>query len=258
MIKLFNKLLRLLFKLKHFTSIFLLLIVNNSFSQNKKLNIGISINPILHYNYYNVTNSNLGNMKHFNIGIETAIELDYSISNRISLAPIIKYYQGSQKIEQNNFFGYLNNDSKVWIKYTYNFLDLGISLKYNLCKENILLAGVTYSMANLNKVAGGHHLNGSNENTSHLGSIEYKFSPDDVGVKNKTPKALIGLRKRYITKKNKLFEYGFTLYIPVNKMPNYSYNQVLITNNNGSIKSNSSYESRQYSMNLLLIYYLRN
>ena len=230
-------------------------------AQDVKLSIGVQLNPIINFNSSTASDPS-GRMKPVNVGTQTGVEVNYRVSDRITISPIFKYYRKSQRIVQNNFFGYVNAESYTYKKYTYENIDPGILLKYRLHKRKsnhwYAVAGISYSFANHNELNDGYHLVGDNPQTVHLGEMTFGYTPGDLGTKINMWHPLVGIRGVSKVKRIGIFEYGLLFYIPTKPMPAYRYDQSMVTDDKGTIYSSVSYKSIQYSVETSVIYYLYN
>lgn len=236
----------------------LFIIPQTLFAQSPKINIGAHVNPILNYNQSKIADENSGLMKPFNVGSQIGVEVNYNLNNRIAIAPTLKYYRKSQYIEQSEFFGYLNEDSKTFLKSAYATIGLGLVAKYRFYANLRLAVGGIYSWANVTEIKSGYSLSGDNDKTIHLGAIGYSYTPDDFGTKINMFHPVLGLRNTGKINRIGLIDYGFLFYLPTRNMPRYKYEQILLTNDEGEIKSEVDYQSRQYSIEVSLIYYFIN
>lgn len=227
----------------------------------RAFSFGIHINPIIHYNSGTASNAEFGRMKPFNVGSQAGLEVNYRLDNLITVGPIFKYYRKSQTIEQSAFFGYLSTDSKTWRKFTYESIDLGVAAKYKITEtavsEIVGVAGLSYSFAHQNELNYGHHLVGV-DNSAHLGSISYAYTPDGLNTIINMWHPLIGIRGISTIERIGVVEYGFLLYLPTKAMPVYNYDQILETDNAGNIHTVVTYTSHQYSLEVAVIYHIIN
>jgi hypothetical protein len=235
---------------------FLILAPQWVWAQPKKINIGIQLNPILHCNQANTSPENLGYMEPFNIGGQIGMEVNYHMDDRFSLVPVFKYYYKSQKIIQNEFYGYFTQDSKTFMKYSYETFAIGLLAKYNIYHSLTCVAGFIYAYGNVSKINYGYHL--VSGDLQDLSSMGYMFTPNDLGTKINMFQPVLGIRNSGKINRIGVFEYGFLVYFPTKKMPQYTYDQILVTKDNGEIHSNSTYDSKQYSAEISIIYYLLN
>lgn len=234
--------------------ILLLLMVNIiHLSGQEKFSIGWHINPIVSINL-GKTKGTLSSTQYklFDIGLQTGIEINYSIRKNIILTPALKYYRVSQKIINSDFKDYLTNESYVWQKISYENIDMGLLTKFRISKKSLFTFGLMYSLSSNNLLKWRNHYRG-NDNTNSLVAIGYKFNPNDIGTKNNMFKICLGLRNLINVKKIGLFEYGVLLYIPTKSMPAYRYDQILETTS-GQVIDYSNFTSNQISSEVCLIY----
>lgn len=243
--------------MKILNTLLFVLIANTAFSQSEKFNIGVQLNPILHYNDVTVSDKQLGHMKPINVGFQGGVEVNYNITPKWTIAPTFKYFTKSQKIESKEFLGYFNEESFQRRTYRFESFCFGAILKYKM-KNFMPSIGALYSIENHNSFNWSYHLYGDNPKTVHLGSYGWLYTPNDIGLKQTNFYALIGLRKTSKIKKIGTFEYGFVAYLPLKKMPAYTFDQIFITSDQGEVTTSVNYSSRQYSMECSIIYYLFN
>lgn len=227
-------------------------------SQIEKLNIGLQINPIINYNSVKVSDKSLGKMLPFHIGKQVGLEISYNINSKHSIVPFLKYYSKTQKIEQSQFFGYLTSDSKTFMKYTFESVDVGLLSKYKPISKLELLIGLDYSIISNNRQNWGYHFEADTLNGKHMSGLGFLFTPNKIGTKINMFNILIGVRRIFKIHKVGQFEYGLLMYLPTKKMPTYTYDQYIETDNNGTILTTINYQSKQYLMETTLIYHLAN
>jgi hypothetical protein len=242
--------------------LFLSSVAQVSFAQDTKVSVGVQLNPFVNFSSPQVSDASLGKMKSLNVGTGYGIEVNYQLNTRLAVTPFFKFYKKSQRIEQREFYGYLNDVSYTWNQYKYENFEPGLLLKYTVVtyKSNnlYLIGGLSYSFADLSGLSGGYHFYGDNPQTVHLGAIDYYYLPGDLGTKINMWHPLAGLRGESKIRGVGVFEYGLLFFIPTKSMPEYTYDQVLTTNDKGQIHSDVTYRSIQYSTEISLVYHLFN
>jgi hypothetical protein len=246
----------------NFTAILLFFSAGYCSAQTERVNIGLQVNPVIHYNSYVTTDRSLGAMNLWEVGKQTGLEVNYRWNSRLAFCPAIKYYNRSQKVVQREFYGYLNNDSRIWQKYNFESVDMGLLIKYSLTAKQynslFVTIGYLYSIAAMNKITGGYHLYGNNPQTVHLAGISYGFLPQDIGTRMTGGTPVLGLRTTKKIKKVGLFEFGVLFYFPLRDIPPYKFQQTLTTDNAGTLYYEVEYHSTQYTTEVSLVYYLFN
>ncbi len=223
--------------------------------------IGIHINPILGITSYHTSGSLQSNMKILDIGLEAGIEFNYKLNDHFTIAPVFNYFRNSQKIINQDFLNYLRNDSYTWQKYSYENFATGLLVKYKVMKkskhDNNITFGLFYTVIRNNLMKGGYHIRG-NEQTEKLESLQYVYSPYNFISTCTMLKPVIGYRTSFNIKKIGRFEYGFLFYFNTKKMPDYTYQQTLVTSDKGTLYSDSHITSNQSSIEVAVIYKLIN
>jgi len=226
--------------------------------ETSKWNIGLQINPIINYNHALVSDKTIGKMLPLHIGKLVGLEINYNLDSKFAVTPFVKYYSKTQKIEQSQFFGYLTTDSKSFMKYTFESVDVGFLFKYKPISKLEILGGIDYAMISNNKQNWGYHFVADNANGSYMSGLGFLFTPNIIGTKINMLNLLLGVRRICNSDKFGQFEYGILMYLPTKKMPTYTYDQYIETSNNGKINSNINYQSKQYLIETSLIFHIAN
>lgn len=185
------------------------------------------------------------------------MEANIHLGDRLTLTTLFKYYRKSQKVTQQQFFGCLGPLSKTYYKWTYETVNVGAVVKYKVQEwkfaDLFAVGGLSYPFANQNELNCGWKVRGGSDGSAQLEAWSFHYSPEGLDNLVSMFHPLIGIRARSSYRIGN-FEYGLLLYLPTKPIPEYHYDQILQTTNAGNIHAENKFTSRQYSLEISIIY----